>query len=232
MLEFLQQRRPGASGLDNADSMFTLVADHLVTTRYCHQQPSYHRADTWSKLRDEKLRKASRSSCWHRWPGLLRIFPCGKPASTLRYTRPGRTRSGVGGGLQIAPNGMRVLAELGLAEAMIARGSVAESFDFCSQSGRLLGSINRNMKARFGQPAVNMCRATLNETVKRARCANVELHFEKRLVSIEDCADRPIVAHFADGTSAEGDFPIGADGVHLAVRAHVIPDGPNRSTPG
>src|SRR6266404_5071049 len=135
--------------------------------------------------------------------------------------------TGIGGGLQIAPNGMHVLAELDLADEMIRRGSVAESFEFYSQSGSLLGSLNRNMKARFGQPAVNMCRATLNETiVNKAWCENVGLFFEKRLVRIEDRADQPIVAHFADGSSAEGDFLIGADGVHSAARAHVIPDGP------
>src|SRR6202163_4224416 len=95
--------------------------------------------------------------------------------------------AGIGGGLQIAPNGMHVLAEMGLADEMIRRGSIAESFDFYSQSGSLLGSLNRNMKARFGQPAVNMCRATLNEAiVDKAWCANVELAFEKRLVRIED----------------------------------------------
>jgi 2-polyprenyl-6-methoxyphenol hydroxylase-like FAD-dependent oxidoreductase len=135
--------------------------------------------------------------------------------------------TGIGGGVQIAPNGMHVLAELGLADELIRRGSVAESFDFYSQSGRRLGSLNRNMKARFGQPAVNMCRATLNETiVNKAWCENVELFFEKRLVRIEDRPDQAVVAHFADGSSAEGDFLIGADGVHSAVRAHVIPDGP------
>ena len=135
--------------------------------------------------------------------------------------------TGIGGGLQIAPNGMHVLDELGLASEMIRRGSVAECFDFFSQSGRRLGSINRNMKARFGQPAVNMCRASLNEMlIDKAWCANVELHFEKRLAGIEDRPDHPVVAHFADGTSAEGDFVIGADGVHSAVRQHVIPDGP------
>jgi 2-polyprenyl-6-methoxyphenol hydroxylase-like FAD-dependent oxidoreductase len=134
---------------------------------------------------------------------------------------------GIGGGLQIAPNGMHVLAEIGLADDMIRRGSIAEAFDFHSQSGARLGSINQNMKQRFGQPAVNICRATLNEIlINKAWCENVELRFEKRLVAIEDRADRPVVAHFADGSTAEGDFVIGADGVHSAARGHVIPDGP------
>ena len=135
--------------------------------------------------------------------------------------------AGIGGGLQIAPNGMRVLAEIGVADDMIAAGSISESFDFCSQSGRKIGSINRNMVQRFGRPAVNMRRSTLLEAlVNRAWCENVELRFEKRLARIEDRADRPIVAHFTDGSSAEGDFLIGADGVHSIVRQHVIPDGP------
>jgi 2-polyprenyl-6-methoxyphenol hydroxylase-like FAD-dependent oxidoreductase len=135
--------------------------------------------------------------------------------------------TGIGGGLQIAPNGMHVLAEIGLADELIRRGSIAEAFDFYSQSGARLGSINKNMQQRFGQPAVNMCRATLNEAiVDKAWCEDVKLAFEKRLVSIEDRPDRPLIARFADGTSAEGDFLIGADGVHSAVRRHVIPGGP------
>ena len=135
--------------------------------------------------------------------------------------------AGIGGGLQIAPNGMRVLAELGVADEMIAAGSISESFDFCSQSGGKIGSIHRNMMQRFGQPAVNMRRSTLLESlVNKAWCENVELRFEKRLARIEDRADQSVVAHFTDGSSAEGDFLIGADGVHSIVRQHVLPDGP------
>lgn len=134
---------------------------------------------------------------------------------------------GIGGGLQIAPNGMHVMDEIGLAAELISRGSVAESFDFYSQEGQRLGSINRDMARRFGQPAVNVCRATLNEMlIDKAWCACVSLYFDKRLIKIEDRGDQPIIAYFADGTTAEGDFLIGADGVHSITRRQVVPDGP------
>src|SRR5260221_5217023 len=60
--------------------------------------------------------------------------------------------TGIGGGLQIAPNGMHVLAEMGLTSELTSRGSISESFDFYSQSGARLGSVNQNMRERFGQP--------------------------------------------------------------------------------
>jgi 2-polyprenyl-6-methoxyphenol hydroxylase-like FAD-dependent oxidoreductase len=133
----------------------------------------------------------------------------------------------IGGGLQIAPNGMHVMDEIGLADELTSRGSIAESFDFYSQEGRRLGSINRDMARRFGQPAVNVCRATLNEMlIDKAWSSCVSLYFDKRLIKIEDRGDQPIIAYFADGTTAEGDFLIGADGVHSITRRQVVPDGP------
>ncbi len=135
--------------------------------------------------------------------------------------------TGIGGGLQIAPNGMHVLAELGIADAIISGGEISECFEFYSRRGKRLATIQQNMQARFGQPAVNMRRAMLNEMlVDKAWGAGVEVHFDRRLARIEDRADRPVVAHFTDGSTAEGDLLIGADGVHSVVRQHVIPDGP------
>src|SRR5258708_32086003 len=59
--------------------------------------------------------------------------------------------TGIGGGLQIAPNGMHVLAEIGLADEMIRRGSIGESFEFYSQSGMRLGGGHRKLKHRLSQ---------------------------------------------------------------------------------
>jgi len=135
--------------------------------------------------------------------------------------------TGIGGGLQIAPNGMHVLAEAGLAGEMIRCGSICEGIEFLSQSGTRLASINREMEKRFGRPAANMRRSTLNEAIlAKAEREGIEVVFNKRLVRIEDRADRPVAVHFEDGSSAEGDFVIGADGVHSAARRHVVPDGP------
>jgi 2-polyprenyl-6-methoxyphenol hydroxylase-like FAD-dependent oxidoreductase len=133
----------------------------------------------------------------------------------------------IGGGLQIAPNGIHVLAEAGVADDVIRRGSICKSIEFFSQGGVHLASINREMARRFGQPAVNMRRATLNETIlAKAAHEGVEVVFGKRLIRIEDRADRPVAVYFEDGSSAEGDFVIGADGVHSATRRHVVPNGP------
>jgi len=50
--------------------------------------------------------------------------------------------------------------------------------------------------------------------------------FEKRLIGIEIALTGLSLRNFADGTTAEGDFVIGADGAHSVLRTHVVPDGP------
>jgi 2-polyprenyl-6-methoxyphenol hydroxylase-like FAD-dependent oxidoreductase len=47
-------------------------------------------------------------------------------------------------------------------------------------------------------------------------------HIDKELQRVEQSGDR-VVAHFADGTSAEGDLVVGADGFRSNVRAEVLP---------
>lgn len=125
----------------------------------------------------------------------------------------------IGGGFQIAPNGMRVLRALDLADRVAAAGAPANEFLFRNQHGRQLGRITLGRR-QFG---VTMLRAVfhrilLEETARRG----VPIHYGKRLCRIEDRPDT-IVAHFEDGTSAEGDVLLAADGVHSRVRAVAMP---------
>jgi 2-polyprenyl-6-methoxyphenol hydroxylase-like FAD-dependent oxidoreductase len=134
---------------------------------------------------------------------------------------------GVGGGLGLAPNGMNVLAALGLSDKLKARGSLALDNCFRDEHGRLLARFS-NGGAKYGEPSVSLMRAdlyaVLAEDMKRE---SVPISYRKRLECIGYADDgQTVIAHFGDGTHAEGDLLVGADGIHSQVRRQIMPDGP------
>jgi 2-polyprenyl-6-methoxyphenol hydroxylase-like FAD-dependent oxidoreductase len=133
---------------------------------------------------------------------------------------------GVGGGFNIAPNGMHVLAALGLSSTLVAQGTCALESIFRNAKGRVLARIKYGDPETYGAPALSMSRATLYETLAHEmRDKDVVMHYHKRLVSVAPTQDN-VVAHFEDGTSAAGELLVGADGVHSLVRQHMLPHGP------
>jgi 2-polyprenyl-6-methoxyphenol hydroxylase-like FAD-dependent oxidoreductase len=133
---------------------------------------------------------------------------------------------GIGGGLGLAPNGMNVLAALGLAEHAKARGSRALENVFYNQQGRVLARMKNGTVEKYGQPGLSVMRTALQEMLtKAAQQQGIQIQFQKRLVHIT-CKDRSVTAHFEDGTSAEGNLLIGADGVHSQTRSLILPDAP------
>ncbi len=135
-------------------------------------------------------------------------------------------KEGVGGGLNLAPNGMNVLAALGLAEKTIACGSVALEMCFRNERGRVLARFRNGSVEKYGQPAVSLTRSALYEVLRdEMNAQGIEINYEKRLKTIIQDTTK-VVAHFADGTTAEGDILIGADGVHSQTRRIILPNGP------
>ncbi len=113
--------------------------------------------------------------------------------------------------LTLASNGVAVLHELGLDQAVFAEGSVVSHSVTMTGKGRDLGEITM---AGSGLKSVFIKRVPfgliLTDEVERQ---GIPINRGKRLSNIETPPQGGVVATFADGTSASGDLLIGADGV-------------------
>jgi 2-polyprenyl-6-methoxyphenol hydroxylase-like FAD-dependent oxidoreductase len=126
----------------------------------------------------------------------------------------------VGGGFQIAPNGLRVLAELGVADAVLREGQPSRDMGFRNHRGRVIGV------ARTGRagPAANVARKVVHRVLRdAAERAGVAIHYGRRLASVATVG-REVVATFEDGSTEIGDLLVGADGVRSRVRACILPE--------
>lgn len=142
-------------------------------------------------------------------------------------------RDDIGGGLQLAPNGMNVLTSLSLADKVIEHGTIASEMRFLNQKGKILGKINRDLQDKYGQPAVNISRSALhNILVEEVGRQGILIHYNKRLVNIIDNSGKQVVAKFEDGSLAEGDFVIGADGINSKTRDVILPGAPKPAYTG
>ncbi len=129
----------------------------------------------------------------------------------------------VGAGVQIGPNGSRVLLDLGMEEALRpvvceASGKEVRLWD----SGRTwpLFDLGQDCIERFGAPYWMVHRADLQEVLLDAveRASPGCVHLGARASGFRQ-ADGRVTLTLSDGTEATGDALVGADGVHSAIRA-------------
>lgn len=150
---------------------------------------------------------------------------------TLAEARPSPALA-EGAFLGVAPNGMRVLDALGIADAIARRGYPCRAFTFANAAGRRVGLIDRSGDASvFGWPLTMIRRADLHvaltEEVERQ---GIPLHFGHELVGLEQGAS--VEARFANGARIEADFLVGCDGLRSRTRATCFPDCPQPEPTG
>jgi len=137
----------------------------------------------------------------------------------------------VGAGIQISPNGTRVLYVLGLEEALrrvevlpsrrqIRHWSTGETWDWFE-----LGATTRN---RYGTPHVMLHRADLHGLLADAvlRLKSDAVHLAKRCVGVAQSGVQAEV-HLETGEKVSAAYVIGADGIHSKIRESLFgPDKP------
>jgi 2-polyprenyl-6-methoxyphenol hydroxylase-like FAD-dependent oxidoreductase len=133
-----------------------------------------------------------------------------------------------GGFLGVAPNGMRVLAELGIDGEVEARGVLCDGFAFQNASGARVGVIDRRQdRARHDARMVMIKRGVLQRVLlDEALRLGTVVHHGTRLVEIDRSDPRLIVARFEDGSEQAGDLVVGCDGLRSRVRSLLFPDQP------
>ncbi len=133
----------------------------------------------------------------------------------------------IGGGMSLGPNGMNVLAELGLAEKLKAQAATLERLHFQNQAGKQLAETSSGTVEKYGQTSVALHRSALLELVlDEADRQGIAFEYEKRLTGYMEQGNQ-VIAQFEDGSTAMGDYIIGADGIHSKVRSIMLPNGPS-----
>ena len=131
--------------------------------------------------------------------------------STVYERYPRSEKVYLGGGLGLAPNGVAVLASLGLDDQVKKRAGIAKHSLFWSETGSPLGKWKHD---DFGEYMYSMMRSTLydilSETMEKR---GLTIEYQKRAVKIEERAEKVFV-EFADGSTAQGDYLIACDGMY------------------
>lgn len=137
----------------------------------------------------------------------------------------------VGAGIILSANAIKVLRRLDLEESLAATAIAPDAFvsrawDTGATTYRL--DFDHAALARFGAPFLNVHRADLHKVLETALAPGT-IRFAHHLVGLEERATHMRLA-FADGTSAEADIVVGADGLRSIVRDILFGAEPPRYT--
>lgn len=140
---------------------------------------------------------------------------------TLYEQAPAFTR--LGAGIHLGPNVLHVLKRLKLDAQILAAGYEPKAWS--SRDGITAQELFRlplreQARAHYGAPYVTVSRGDLHEILLNA-VPRSRIQTGKRLVHLEEREDCIRMA-FSDGSMAESDIVIGADGVNSKVRETIL----------
>ncbi|MFI9203995.1 flavin-dependent oxidoreductase [Streptomyces sp. NPDC053048] len=146
-------------------------------------------------------------------------------AETVQEIRP------LGVGLNILPNAVRELDELGVYEELVAASVRTGELSYYNRHGQLIWNEPRGLAAGYNWPQLSIHRGRLQMVLAKAVRERLGAHAivtDSRITGFSSMPTgrlRVSVAHPSTSTvsETEADVLLGADGIHSAVRATLHP---------
>lgn len=135
----------------------------------------------------------------------------------------------LGFALALAPNALKALRELGLADAVTRAGAEVRTFDFRRANGVLLKRIRFRATERDALSIVTLRQALHGALLAAVSPESLLLGHDVRGVALQP--DRAVVV-LADGRTLDAAVLIGADGVGSAIRRQLHPGEPQPGRSG
>jgi 2-polyprenyl-6-methoxyphenol hydroxylase-like FAD-dependent oxidoreductase len=137
----------------------------------------------------------------------------GVPCELVERTH---TWAPVGAGIVLGINAMKVLRELGLAEALEGKARTLEAMSITDADNRLLARTNlMDLEPRFGT-SLALHRSALHDALLET-ARHVPIRMGTTVESAEEHEDS-VVVRFNSGDTARFGLMVGADGLHSQVR--------------
>lgn len=133
--------------------------------------------------------------------------------------------SRLGAGIQMSPNAMKVLRTIGLEPALreIAFQPPAQnSREWDTGDLHLVLEMGDKLEESYGAPYLLLHRGDLHAELVKAVPETI-VHRAKKFVGLDTRGER-VRLDFEDGSSAEADIVVGADGVHSPIRKQLFGD--------
>ncbi|KAH7066594.1 putative FAD-binding monooxygenase, partial [Paraphoma chrysanthemicola] len=145
-----------------------------------------------------------------------------KPNVEVTLYEQARELREVGAGISINSNSWRVLELLGVADSV---NTGHPTFTVVNMNGRSGEELLRRERPQDqpGRPAIRTQRTKLQSSLL-AHVPPGIIQLSKKLSRLEDKSNHGVTLYFQDGTTAQADLVVGADGIRSIVRDTAWPD--------
>ncbi len=135
----------------------------------------------------------------------------------------------LGVGINLQPNAVRELMALGLGEALASTGLATREYGFYAKTGKEIWTEPRGIEAGYTWPQYSIHRGQLQMLLYETaldRLGSDRIVTGARATGFENQADHVRLSiDTDDGPShLDGSLLVGADGLHSAIRAQIVPE--------